>query len=85
VEAGLQARSLKLDMRLPICERMSVTSLSTSLSSPGTASPEAQEIERQAAVMRKARDVQQSQAEGLIALVNSARPDGVGQNLSVYA
>jgi len=77
--SGLRAR-LKNGTRMPICQRMSVTSIS----SGGGTSPEAQEIERQAAVMRKARDVQQSQAEGLIALVKSARPD-VGQNISVYA
>lgn len=59
---------------------MSVSSISS-----GSLSPEAQEIERQTAVMRKARDVQQSQAEGLIALVATACPDGVGRNLSVYA
>ena len=33
----------------------------------------------------KARDIQQSQADSLIALVKSARPEGVGQNISVYA
>jgi hypothetical protein len=57
----------------------------TSVASAGATSPEAQEIERSAAVMRKARDIQQSQAESLLALVTSARPEGVGQNISVYA
>ena len=79
----LQAPDLRLKdvAGVPICQRMSVGSIAPA----GATSPEAREIERQAAVMRKARDVQESQAEGLIALVKSARPDGVGQLLSVYA
>jgi hypothetical protein len=56
-----------------------------SVGAAGANSPEAQEIERSAAVMRKARDIQQSQADSLVALVKSARPEGVGQNISVYA
>jgi hypothetical protein len=37
------------------------------VASVGVTSPEAQEMERMSAVMRKARDIQQSQADSLIA------------------
>ena len=55
------------------------------VASVGVTSPEAQEMERMSAVMRKARDIQQSQADSPIALVRSARPDNLGQNIDLYA
>jgi len=80
VGPNFSSARFKLGRSLPIGMRMSISSVA----SAAATSPEAQEVERSAAVMRKARDIQQSQAESLLALVKSARPEGVGQNISVH-
>jgi hypothetical protein len=62
------------------------------MTSPGVSSNDgsyvtagALELQREVAVMSKARDVAQTQAEGLIGLVKAAMPAGVGRRLNAYA
>jgi hypothetical protein len=58
----------------------------------GYQSPETQAVERQVLALKKQQDAQTAQAEGLIALIQQAAPqgppsgkDGVGTLISVYA
>ncbi len=59
---------------------MSVSAIS---SSAGAAGPVPTDVERTIAVMRKAKDAQTAQAEGLVALIQQA--GDIGRNLNVYA
>jgi hypothetical protein len=52
---------------------------------PAPQSPQLQATERTVAVLKKSQDVAEAQAEGLIALIQTATREGVGTRLSVYA